>query len=908
MNATEQDRPDPDALLGKLNQETEKEKRGRLKIFFGSCAGVGKTYAMLTEAKSEKEKGIDVVIGLVETHGRKDTEALIFGLPTIAYRSINYKGTVLKEFDIDAALKRKPTIILVDELAHSNASECRHRKRWQDVEELLAAGIHVFTTLNVQHLETLNDVVGQITGIRVWETIPDHVFDEADEVRIVDLPPDDLLQRLHDGKVYLPEQVKHAAQNFFRKGNLIALRELALRRTADRVDLQMCDYKLEESIQETWHTKERIMVCIGPHKGGEKLVRSAARLAASLKADWVAVYVETPSLQRLSASTREATFKTLKLAASLGAETKTLSGTHLTDTLLDYARSLNISKLIIGPSTPTLLERIIRTPSLADEITKKAYDLDLYIVGQTDETQDEGVNRIDQNFELSDIKDTTLPTSKIGYLLAIIVCGLITLVSTKIMVVFDLANLMMIYLIGVVFVAIRYGRGPSILVSILSVLSFNLFLIPPGASFLISNTQYLLTLLIMTGVALLVSNLTATLHYQARIAILRERRTSALYAMTKELSGALTITQIIHISAQHLSSLFQAKIALLLPDNLEKIRQIIDEQPVESLLKDINMGIAQWVYDNNQTAGMGTNTLPGSPALYLPLHAPMRIRGVLAVSPLKARRVILQPEQRQLLDTFSSQIALAIERVHYLEVAQEALVSMQSEQLRNSILSALSHALRTPLTSITNSSKQLVEDVAKPCLDRKDLAESIHENALQMTGLVSNLLDMARLQNGGVQLNKQWQALSQVLSKALKTVGRLLRNHQIEVLIPPHISPISIDTILIERVLYNLLENAAKHTPPGSHILITAEEAGDYMNIAIEDNGPGLPPGMEEKVFEKFIRGAAESSQFGVGLGLSICRSIIEAHEGKIWATNIPGKGARFTFSLPLKAADDDEN
>jgi two-component system, OmpR family, sensor histidine kinase KdpD len=889
-------RPDPDELLNKIQQEEAKQQRGRLKIFFGSCAGVGKTFAMLSAAGAQRQQGIDVIAGVVETHGRSETAQLLADLEMLPPKLIEYRDRQLPEFDLDGALARKPSLILIDELAHSNVAGSRHPKRWQDVEELLTAGISVYTTVNVQHLESLNDIVGQITGIRVWETVPDHVFEKADEITLVDLTPDELLQRLKEGKVYLPQQAERAIQHFFRKGNLIALRELALRRTADRVDAQMRDYRADRSIHQVWQAKERLMVCIGPSLEGDQLVRSAARLATGLRADWLAVYVETPGLQRLPANHRDRILKTLKLAQELGAETAVLSGSELASTLMSYARSHNVTKWVVGKSSRSSLARLWRT-SLADELANRSQDIDVYVVSHPLASEAvatlPAANAISLEFEENSERQPQ------GYVWAIAAGLGVTFIAAGLSNFLDLANVIMLYLLAVVLVTVRFGRGAGVFASILSVVIFDFFFVPPKLSLTIADTQYLFTFVVMLVISLIISHLTASLRYQARVASYRERRASALYALSKELSSALTVAQIIEISTEHLRGMFQAQIALLLPDSREKVRQPVAEMQENPRFSLFDPGIAQWVYDNQQPAGLGTNTLPANPVLYLPLRAPMRTRGVLAMAPANSRQ-IFQPEQQRLLDTFAAQIALALERVHYVEIAQDVLVSMEAERLRNSLLSAISHDLRTPLTAIVGLSSTLSTQPELPVQTRQELANALYEEALRINGLVTNLLDMARLQSGGLKLNQQWQPIEEVIGSALRASERLLSKHQITTDFPPDLPLLLFDAVLIERVLCNLLENAAKYTPTGSCITLHGQVNAAEFQFSVIDNGPGLMAGMEEKIFDKFTRGENKSSQAGVGLGLAICRAIVEAHGGKITAENVQPTGAKLTFTLPL--------
>lgn len=887
-------RPNPDQLLDKINKETEKLSRGRLKIFFGACAGVGKTFAMLAAARNLRLQGVDVVIGIVETHGRKETESQISGLDRLPLKEVEYRGCKLSEFDLDVALLRKPTLILVDELAHSNVEGSRHPKRWQDVEELLSAGIDVYTTLNVQHLESLNDVVGQITGIRVNETLPDKVFDMADEVILVDLPAEELLQRLQSGKVYLPQQAERAGKNFFRKGNLIALREMALRRTADRVDSQMREYRSDSAIQQVWQAKDRILVCVGIGPESERLVRVAARLAQSLKSDWLAVYVEIPRLQRISVEKRDHMLKTLKLAETLGAETATLSGTEIADTLLTYARERNVSKIVVGKSTRSTISRLI-TPGLVDDLTNQATDIDIHVVSReralTEKTE----------IDISSSANTRQPKEGLklaGYYVALALCAASTGIAALLLPYFELTNVVMFYLLGVVLISFKYGRGAGIFSSIISVACFDFFFVPPKLSFSVSDTKYLLTFMVMFVVALLISHLTSGLRYQTVVAMHRERRSRALYDLGKSLASALTSTHIIEISTQHLSGIFQSNLTILLPNMQDKIIINKTDHLSDSVLKEIDFGIAQWVYDHQQQAGFGTNTLPSSTALYIPLQAPMRTRGVLAIAP-ENKLSIFMPEQRQLLETFASQIAIALERVHYVEVAQEALVSMESERLRNTVLSAISHDLNTPLTTIVASAEVLQQSLPT---DNKyyEYVQMIYGQAIRMKSIVVNLLDMAKLQSGKVTLNKQWQLLEEVVGATLHTMKHALAYYKIKTDLPNDLPLLEFDAVLIDRVLSNLLDNAIKYTPQGTTITISAKVSQKEIWVSVADDGLGVPESLMQQMFDKFTRGDKESSKAGVGLGLSICKAIIEAHEGKIWASNKPPHGAIFTFSLPL--------
>ncbi|MCO8361633.1 DUF4118 domain-containing protein [Burkholderia cenocepacia] len=928
-------RPDPDQLLDKLQRDEEKQRRGQLKIFFGASAGVGKTYAMLQAARQRRQDGVDVVVGIVETHGRSETAALLDGLDVLPPARIDYRGRTLAEFDLDGALARAPQLILVDELAHSNVQGARHLKRWQDVYELLDAGIDVYTTVNVQHLESLNDVVGAITGIRVWETVPDRVFDAADEVTLVDLPAEELLERMRDGKVYLAQQAERAVRNFFRKGNLIALRELALRRTADRVDAQMREYRADRSIQRIWQARERLLVCVGPGPEAPTLVRAAARLAASLKADWIAVYVETPRLQRLPDARRQRTLDALKLAAELGAETATLAGADAVAALIGYAKVRNVSKLVAGGSPKVGLARRFARP-FGEQLAERAGDVDLMLIraSASDEARAAPLDARARDWRDAFAQFGTHRSPPRHYAYAAAICAAITVVASVVSGRLDLTNLVMLYLLGVVFSAVRLGRGPGVLQSFLSVAAFDFFFVPPRMSFSVSDTQYLLTFFGMLLTSLVISHLTSTLTRQASVAQRRERRTGAIYAMARELGAALTTEQIVEIGSRHVGEVFRARVAFLLPDSADQVRQKIEEPDAAVTLTgaELDSDVGQWVYDQQKPAGRGTDTLPATAALYLPLKAPMRTRGVLAVASREPRELEV-PEQQRMLDAFAAQIALALERVHYVEIARDALVNMESERLRNSLLSAISHDLRTPLTTIVGFSSMLANGraaaqagdaaaAARLAQREGELVDAIHDEALRMTGIVTNLLDMARLQAGSLQLKRQWSLLEETVGAALAACRRVLARHPARVALPADLPLLQMDAVLMERLFTNLFENAAKYTPPDTSLDIGAERVTDdgqpFVRVHVDDHGPGLPAGMETRIFDKFTRGEKESAPPGIGLGLAICRAIVEAHGGKIGALNRTAPdghvtGARFWFTLPVDtppaapAVSDDE-
>jgi two-component system sensor histidine kinase KdpD len=879
-------RPDPDALLQRVQQQEARSKRGKLKVFFGATAGVGKTYAMLEAARRHVAEGRDVVVGWVETHGRKETAALLEGLATLPPRRYEHRGAQIAEFDLDAALARRPSLLLLDELAHTNAPGARHAKRWQDAQELLEAGIDVDTTLNVQHLESLNDVVTQITGVAVRETLPDVVLEQADEVELVDLPPDDLLQRLKEGKVYIPEQAQRAIRSFFRKGNLLALRELALRRTAERVDEQMRSYRRDHAIVRTWPAGERLLVCVGPNPGAVRLIRATRRMAAGLRADWIAVYVETPVHPRLPESDRRALADNMRLAEQLGGRTAILSGHDVSAEVLAYAREHNVTKIVAGkPTHSRWRDRILG--SLVAEIVRGSGDIDVYVI--SGDVADE---------ERTPVVAASRRSPPAAYVPAVIAVALCTLASEALYPFFASTNLVMVYLLGVAYVATRHGRGPSVLASVLSVALFDFFFVPPSLTFAVSDTQYLLTFLTMLVVGLLISTLASRLRDQTEAVRRRERRTAILYALSRDLAATRAAHDIARAAARHVADVSAAPCAVLLPRPDGRLVPLAAEGSAFTL-EPRDEGVARWVFEHGRMAGPGTGTLPGAGALFLPLVGTRGVVAVLGVRPDGPEGFSL--DQVHLLEAVASQTAAALERGQLAEEAQRAQVDVETERLRNALLSSVSHDLRTPLAAITGAASTLLDDASGMAADtRRELTETIYEEADRLNRLVRNLLDMTRLQSGAVRVSKEWHPLEEIVGAALSRLESRLRGRSVSAHIPDDLPLVPLDGILIEQVLVNLLENALKYTPRDSPIEISAARSGEEVVVEVKDRGPGLPAGEEERVFDKFHRAAREVPG-GVGLGLTLCRGIVTAHGGRIWAENRPDGGAVFRFTLPLE-------
>jgi len=890
-------RPDPDQLLARVEAEEARAKRGRLRIFFGASAGVGKTYAMLEAARSLRSGGTDVVVGYVEPHGRVETERLLEGLERLPTLAVSYREILRHEFDLDAALLRRPSILLVDELAHSNLvggqPAPRHPKRWQDVEELLDAGISVWTTVNVQHLESLNDLVAQITGVRQKETLPDRFFNEADDIELIDLPPDDLLARLRSGKVYIPDEAATAVERFFRTPNLMALRELALRRVADRVEAAARALPVDRTRARL--ASDRIMVAVGPDQQAEQLVRAGKRLADALDSEWTVVYVETPALLRLSEAQRNRRIDVLRLAESLGAETVTLDGPTAAATLLEYAQTRNATRVIVGAPKRRGWRAWLR-PSTSTQLLRHARGFDLTAIALPEQAESQRAPR-----SRATVADSS-PIRWPRYGWALVTTLLCSAVAFGLYPRFELANLVMVYLLGVTVAGLRFGRGPAVMTAILNVAAFDFFFVPPRFSFAVSDVQYLLTFSVMLTIALVIASLVASVRQQTRVAGARERRTALLYAMSRELAATRGISGMARVAVRHLAEVFQIKAVVLLPDAEGKLHYPRD-RPLENSFRSADLAVAQWVADHSRQAGLGTDTLPAATGLYLALGDERQRLGVLAVLPSNPRRVLL-PEQRHLLETFASQIGLALERARLAEVAEAAGLAAERESLRNTLLASISHDLRTPLAVMAGAGSTLAEHGAK--LDeatRFSLAHSIEIKAREMSELVSNVLDLMRFESGQVVLRRDWETLDDLVGTALQRLEVRLAGHAVELRMAPELPPVYVDATLIVQLFANLLDNAAKYTPAGTRVSVSAVADGAFVRVVVEDDGPGLPPGEPARLFDKFQRGNGEGTVVGVGLGLAICQAIVRAHGGEIEAQRRAGRGARFELTLPSSEA-----
>jgi two-component system sensor histidine kinase KdpD len=800
-------------------QEGSPARRGKLKVFFGAFPGVGKTYAMLTAGKRMLEAGRDVVIGVVDTHGAADTEAL-----SREFDSCAPPGRA-GELDLDAILARKPDVVLVDGLAHANPEGARHPSRWNDVDEILASGIDVFTTMSVQELESLTDVVGEITGIAAnRETVPDTFFDSAEETIMVDMSADELLSRLRQGKVHVPEVQTSSAGKFFRKGNLLALREIALRRTADVVEDEVQKYRAEKAIESVWKTQGHLLCCIGPAPGAEHAVRSAARLAKQLDVDWTAVYVETPRLQRLPAEERARILKVVSLAEELGAKTAILTGGDAAEAILDYARSQNISTIVLGRGPA---RRLLFRRHLADKLADAGEDIDLIEIGEGG--KEEGTHVLAPTIP-RDAANPRAGEKRTRYIKTAALCVAVTGVAMAVHAYLELANIVMLLMLAVILAAVRWGRGPAIFASVLNVIAFDFFFIEPRFSFRVSDAEYLLTFAIMLAVGVVTGQLAGNLRFQARVAAHRERRARTLYEFARDLSNKRTTGQVIESTEQFMSTQFRGRVAVLVPD----ATGTLVSPTARAMTNPFDSTTAQWAYDHARPAGAGTDTMASNEHLFLPLRSPTRTRGVLAIRPERTRDLMI-PEQRHQFDIFAALVATALERVHYVDVARDALL-------------------------------------------------------------------MARIQSKDLALDLHPQALGDIVQSAITSLGAALAKHPVTIDLPANVPVVIDDPKLLERVFTSLIGNDAKHTPAGTQVTVSARAAGDVLEVAVSDNGPGLPSGREEEVFESFARGDDQpATKRGAGLGLAIVRTIVEAHGGSIHAEAARKTGARFVFTLPLK-------
>ena len=885
-------RPSPEALLDAAKQEG----RGRLKIFLGAAPGVGKTYEMLLSAQAKRREGIDVVIGVVETHGRRETEALLQGLEVIPRQEAEYKGHRLTEMDIDAILKRRPQLVLVDELAHSNAPGSRHPKRYLDVEELIAAGIDVYTTLNIQHVESLNDVVARITRIRVRETVPDSILDQADDIEVVDLAPDDLIRRLREGKVYVPHQAERAIRHYFSPGNLTALREMALRRTAQRVDAQLLSHMQSHAITGPWPAGDRLLVCVSETSNTPALIRYTRRVADRLHAPWTAIYVETARTQRLNHAERDRIAEYLRLAEQLGAVTITIPGRTIADEIVAYAETNNITQIVIGKSSRSRWFEMLHG-SVVHDLVRRTGPISVHVISA--ESDEPGPR--------SSIaaRVPPRPFSLWPYLGSALAVGLALGIGELIGNLVGVQSIALVFLMAVLGVAIAWGLLPALFACLLSVLAYNFFFLPPLYTFTIADPENVVALFFFALVAVVVSNLTAATRRQIVSARARAKTTAELYAFSRKLAGIGTLDDLLWATAYQVSSMLKLHTVLLLPDKEGGGLTLASGYPPEDTLDDADMAAARWCWEHNHAAGRGADTLPGGRWLFLPLRTgsgPVGVIGIERDSP----GPLLTPDERRLLDALADQAAVAIERISLARGLAQARVLAEAERLRGALLTSISHDLRTPLASILGavSSLRSYADKYDPS-ERDELLATLQDEAERLNRFVTNLLDMTRLESDAIELKQDLVDIAEIVGAALARASNVLARHHVEIEIAPDLPMVCLDAILFEQVLFNLIDNAAKYSAPGSRIDLRAHCENDVVVLEIIDEGPGIPAGDLERVFDKFYRVQAQDRQrAGTGLGLAICRGFVEAQGGHIEARNRHDRsGAVLTVRLPVPEA-----
>ncbi|ARO54196.1 sensor histidine kinase [Methylorubrum zatmanii] len=887
-------RPSPDALLEAARRE--ERTRGRLKVFLGAAPGVGKTYEMLTIGRARLTAGADVVVGVVETHGRAETEALLDGFETIPRRAVPYHGTMLEEMDLDALLARRPALALVDELAHTNAPGSRHPKRYQDVEELLDAGIDVLTTLNIQHVESLNDVVASITRIRVRETVPDSILDRADDIEVVDLNPDDLIERLKAGKVYVPANAERALKHYFSRGNLTALRELALRRTADRVDDELLSHMRANAIPGPWAAGERVLVCVSEDPRSAGLVRYAKRLADRLHAPWTALAVEGPRAASLSEAARDRVAEALRLADRLGGDAVTLpGGRRIADDILAYARAANVNHIVVGKATRSWIFELVNG-SVVHDLVRRSGNISVHVVpGEVAPTETASRRAV----------ATAAPPATFdarSYALALLITGaglglaLLLEPSTGV----ENADLML--LTAVVAVAVRWGLGPSLAAVVAASLSYNFFFLPPVYTFTIADPTNVAAFLLFTLVAVLVSNLAARARLSAVVSQGRAKATERLFGFSRKLAACGTLDDVLWATSAQVAAMLRVRVVLLLPD--AQTVAVRAGYPPEDMLDEADLAAAQWAFDNERPAGRGADTLPGAKRLFLPMRTG---RGTIGVIGLDADGTgpILTPEGRRLLDALADMGALALERVRLVEDLDRAERDAETDRLARALLTSISHDLRTPLASVLGAASTLRDlDGALPVEAKADLLTTIIEESERLNRFIVNLLDMTRLEAGAVAPNLGLQDVAETIDTALRRTQKILAGHQVAVEIAPDLPTLRLDPVLFEQVLVNLLDNAAKYAPEDSTVTLRARQDGRTVRIEVLDEGFGLPEADVERVFDKFYRiRKSDRVRAGTGLGLAISRGFVEAMGGTVTAGNRRDRlGATFTVTLPVPA------
>lgn len=891
-------RPSPEALLEAARRE--EGASGKLKIFVGAAPGVGKTYEMLQSAHAKCKAGIDVVVGFVETHGRAETEALVRGFEVIPRKRIDYRGQTVEEMDLDAVIARRPKIALVDELAHTNAAGSRHPKRYLDVEELLSHGIDVYTAVNIQHIESLNDVVAQITHVRVRETVPDSIFDRADAIELIDLTPDDLIQRLKEGKVYVPRQAERALEHYFSPGNLTALRELALRRTAERVDEQLLTHMQANAIPGPWAAGERILVCVSEDPRAAGLVRYTKRLADRLHGPFTAISIETRRALQLSDEERDRLADTLRLAEALGGEALTIPavGRRIADDVINFAQSNNVTQIVIGKSTRSRWFEMTRG-SVVHDLVRRAGSISVHVI-PGDELSDNGAPETAVQTAAGSDPFNPLPYLKA---LGIVLVGLgaAELIQPR----FGIENVDLVLLTAVVAVAVRYGLWPSLTASVAASLCYNFFFIPPIYTFTITDPTNVAAFVLFTVIAMVVSNVAARVRTQADAAIGRIRTTEQLYAFSRKLAGTATLDDVLWATAYQTALMLKVRVVLLLPE--EGLLTVKSGYPPEDQLDQADLAAANWAWSNDRPAGRGSDILPGAKRLFLPMRTGRGAIGVIGIDDDRTGP-LLTPDQRRLLDALVDQGALAIERVLLVEDMDRVKRTVESERLRSALLTSISHDLKTPLASVLGAASTM-RDLAGALSDteKRDLLATVIDESERLNRFIANLLDMTKLESGAIVPNTALHDLGEIVGSALRRASKILTAHKVELVLAADLPMLQLDAVLFEQVLFNLIDNAAKYSPADTTISIRSRREQDQVVLEIADEGGGIPPGELESVFDKFYRAQkGDHVRPGTGLGLAISRGFVEAMHGTILAANRTDRsGALLIVRLPVPAQTD---
>jgi two-component system sensor histidine kinase KdpD len=881
-------RPDPDALLASLNREDQRSRRGKLKVFFGMCPGVGKTFAMLKAAQQELRDGVDLVVGIVETHARAETEALLVGLPLIPRKEITYKNIQITEMDLEAILLRKPRLVLVDEFAHTNASGSRHPKRYQDVVELLDAGIDVYTTLNVQHIESRADAVRQITGATVHETVPDSVFGIADQIELVDLTPEALTERLLEGKVYVEGRAAAASQNFFKDTHLTALRELALRFVAEHVDKRLRELRSVGTLKTVWRSGERLLVAVGPSPSSMQLVRWTRRMAASQGASWIAVSVETPKQLELDAQKRLE--GNLSLARELGAEIVVTHDSDVAEALVRVALQNNATQIVVGKSRSPRILDALRSGNLVDRLLRIAGSIDIYVV-----PAERAAEKPSTWIEWRPAKAS--PAREYGEVFGVLAA--LTLASWFIVPHSGYLSVGLFFLLAIIVLSLRVGPGPVFVAGVASALTWNFLFIPPLFTFAIARFEDGLMFVTYFVVALISGQLTARVRDQERNERMREDRATALFHLTQALSSARTLDDAVFAALRQADTYFGAKTALLLDDGNGST--LMPHFAGSFTISEKERGVADWAWRNRKKAGRFTETLPSAEGFHLPL-----VREDIAVGVLILRmppESTLSLAQRDLAESFATQLAQLVEREQLRAAGEREKLLAESDKLHRTLLDGVSHELKTPLSVLSAAVENLA---AADEATRADLADEIRTATRRLNRLVNNLLDQTRLESGALKPRLDWCDGHDLVNAALEGVSETLNGHPFEANIPKDLPLFRADAALMEHVIANLLLNAALHTPTGTEIFLAAgvDRAKSRIYFTVADRGPGLPAAMREKLFQKFQRGDAARAG-GLGLGLSIIRGFVTAQGGDVVAGENPGGGAVLTVYLPYKAHGD---